>query len=75
MAKLPQVNGRHVIGALEKSGWYVHRTRGSHVILKNDDIPGSRVTVPVHPRPLKPYVLASILKAAGLTVAEMNDLL
>ena len=75
MPRTPQVNGRRVIRALEKVGWYVHRSSGSHAIMKNDAMPGRRVVVPVHPRPLKPYVINSILKIAELSVEELQELL
>ena len=75
MPKLPQVNGRRVIRALEKTGWYIHRTRGSHVIMKHNQLPERRVTIPVHPRPLKPYVLSKVLQQADLTVEELTELL
>lgn len=33
-AKLPTVNGKQVIAALEREGWYVKRVRGSHHVLR-----------------------------------------
>jgi hypothetical protein len=38
-AKLPAVNGKQVIAALEKEGWYVKRVRGSHHVLRHPNIP------------------------------------
>ncbi len=75
MPKPPQVPGRKVVRALEKAAWYVHRTSGSHVIMKNDAKPGARVVVPVHSRPVKSHTLSAILKAAGLSVEELSELL
>ena len=75
MPKQPQVPGRRLVRALEKIGWYVHRTSGSHAIMKNDAKPGARVVIPVHPRALKPHPLATVLKATGLSVEELNELL
>ena len=65
--KLPVLNPKKVIKALERGGFYVHRVSGSHYVLKNG---GRRVTVPYHNRDLKPGTLASIIEQAGLTVAE-----
>lgn len=64
-AKLPAVNGRQVVVALEKEGWYVKRVRGTHHVLRHPTTPGA-IPVPVHgSRPLKRGTLASILRAAG----------
>jgi predicted RNA binding protein YcfA (HicA-like mRNA interferase family) len=52
-AKLPAVNGKQVIAALEKEGWYVKRVRGSHHVLRHPSIPDA-IPVPVHgSHPLK----------------------
>jgi predicted RNA binding protein YcfA (HicA-like mRNA interferase family) len=69
-AKLPAVNGKQVIAALEKEGWYVKRVRGSHHVLRHQSIPDA-IPVPVHgSRPLKRGTLASILRAAGISRDE-----
>jgi predicted RNA binding protein YcfA (HicA-like mRNA interferase family) len=70
--KLPALRPKQVIRALERGGFYVHRTSGSHYILKKGKL---RVTVPYHNRDLKPGTLASIIEQAGLTVEELLDLL
>ena len=54
MSKLRPTPGKKVIRALEKLGFLVVRTNGSHVILKHRS--GKSATVPVHggsdiPRP------------------------
>lgn len=65
-AKLPAVNGKQVIAALEKKGWYVKRVRGSHHVLRHPSIPNA-IPVPVHGnREIKRGTLASILRTAGL---------
>lgn len=74
-AKLPAVNGKQVIAALEKEGWYVKRVRGSHHVLRHSSIPDA-IPVPVHGnRPLKRGTLASILRAAGISRDEFVKLL
>ena len=57
---------RDVIKMLEKDGWYLERTRGSHRQFKNSAKPGL-VTVPGKPGDdLGLGTLNSILKQAGL---------
>ena len=72
-SKLPAVNGKKVIAALEKDGWYVKRVRGSHHVLRHPEIPDA-IPVPVHGnRPLKRGTLANILRAAGLSRDEFAN--
>jgi len=60
------------IRALERNGFFIHHTTGSHYILKKENL---RVTVPYHNKDLKPGTLASIIKQAGMRVEEFLDLL
>jgi predicted RNA binding protein YcfA (HicA-like mRNA interferase family) len=73
--RLPAVRPREVIRALERAGFFLHHSTGSHRFFKHTDRPGRIVTVPVHPGDLKRGVLASILKQAGLTPEEFLGLL
>jgi len=70
--KLPALKPKMVIRALEQSGFYIHRTTGSHYILKRGK---QRATVPYHNKDLKPRTLASIIEQSGLTVEEFLELL
>ncbi len=55
-----------VIGLLQREGWELHRTRGSHRQFKHPDRPG-KVTVAGKPKDtLHPKTFASILRQAGL---------
>lgn len=57
---------REVIAWLERDGWVLNRTRGSHRNYKHSTKPGL-VTVPGHPADdLHPKTLRSILTQAGL---------
>jgi predicted RNA binding protein YcfA (HicA-like mRNA interferase family) len=57
---------RDVLKLIEKDGWYLVRTRGSHRQFKHDEKPGL-VTVPGKPGDdLAPGTYNSILKQAGL---------
>jgi predicted RNA binding protein YcfA (HicA-like mRNA interferase family) len=75
MNGLPVVRPRQLIRALERAGFYVHHIRGSHYYLRHPDRPTLLVTVPYHNRDLKRGTLRSILRQAGLTQAELEDLL
>jgi predicted RNA binding protein YcfA (HicA-like mRNA interferase family) len=60
-----------VIRVLERLGWQQVRIRGDHARLV---LPDRRnpVTVPVSRRELDPYVMARILRQAGLTLREFQ---
>jgi predicted RNA binding protein YcfA (HicA-like mRNA interferase family) len=73
-AKLPALNSRKVIKALERGGFVVHHVSGSHHIMRHSD-GGRRVTVPFHSRDLKTGTLHRIIKDAGFTVEEFVALL
>lgn len=76
MAGLPTASGRRAVLALAKAGFVVDRTVGSHQILAHREDASRVVTVPVHGnRDLKPGTLRSIIRQAGLTVAEFEALL
>ncbi|MGI8565122.1 MAG: type II toxin-antitoxin system HicA family toxin [Pyrinomonadaceae bacterium] len=70
--KLPAIKPKQLIKALERGGFYVHHTTGSHYILKKEN---RRVTVAYHNKDLKPRTLASIISQTGLTIDEFLDLL
>jgi predicted RNA binding protein YcfA (HicA-like mRNA interferase family) len=73
--RLPTVRPREAIRALERAGFYVSRTSGSHCRLVHRSDPARKVTVPVHTGDLKPGTLRAIIAQAGLTVAEFVSLL
>lgn len=68
--RLPALKPREVIRALERAGFYLHHSTGSHHYFKHADKPGTIVTVAVHARDLKRKTLASIIKQAGMTREE-----
>ena len=74
MTSLPVVSGREVVKALEKIGYAFDRQRGSHLILRQANPPHRRLTVPDHKEVAK-GTLRAIMRQAGLTVQEFNDLL
>lgn len=74
MSALPVVSGRDVVKALGKIGYVLDRQRGSHMILRQQTPPHRRLTVPDHNEVAK-GTLRAIIRQAGLTVEEFNDLL
>jgi len=72
--KLPRISGKQAVEALLRAGFIVHRTRGSHYILKHPDS-GRRVTIPYHRRELALKTLHSILKQADVSLEEFSKLL
>ena len=75
MTRLPQIKGDRLVKALQKKDWYIDRSHGSHVIMRNDNKPGSKVVIPVHNKPIKPGILSNILKTTELTIEEIKGLL
>ena len=74
MSRLPPVTGPDAIRALERAGFVVARTRGSHCFLKHAD--GRATVVPVHgPETLGPGLMAKILRDTELSRAEFAALL
>jgi predicted RNA binding protein YcfA (HicA-like mRNA interferase family) len=72
---LPVVSGAQLVAALERVGYRVVRQKGSHVRLRADG--GAKrkpVTVPLH-REVKAGLLGAILRDAGLSPGELQDLL
>jgi predicted RNA binding protein YcfA (HicA-like mRNA interferase family) len=63
-----------VVKALEKIGYVFDRQRGSHMILRQQNPPHRRLTVPDHKEVAK-ATLRAVIRQAGMTVEEFNDLL
>jgi predicted RNA binding protein YcfA (HicA-like mRNA interferase family) len=55
-------------------GYVVDRQRGSHVILRQTEVPHRRLTIPDH-KELRKGTLRAILRQAGLSVDEFVALL
>jgi predicted RNA binding protein YcfA (HicA-like mRNA interferase family) len=72
---LPVLKPREVVQVLERAGFFIHHSTGSHVQLKHRDNPRLRVTVPYHSGDLPPGTLRSIIRQAGLTVEQFSSLL
>jgi len=73
--KLPILNPKEVIRALERGRFFIHHQTGSHVQLKHSAKPDLRVTVPRHSKDLPKSVIRNIIRQAGLSVEEFKNLL
>jgi len=70
MPKIPGVNHRQAIKALEKAGFWIAR-QGKHTVMTN----GERiVTIPRH-NPVNSLTMGGIVKDAGLSVDQFKKLL
>jgi predicted RNA binding protein YcfA (HicA-like mRNA interferase family) len=72
--KLPAIKPQRLIRVLEAKGWQHRRTRGSHYYLVHSERRDA-IAVPVHNRDVKPGLLLSILKTAGISRDELRKLL
>ena len=73
--RLPSLRPKEVIRALQRAGFVVARTSGSHCRLIHEADPARKVTIPVHNEDLKRVALRGIDAQAGLTVPEFISLL
>lgn len=74
MSRLPRVSGRETVRALERAGFEVSRSRGSHVRLFRAGV--GQVIVPVHSsRDIPAGTLRNILRQANISVDEFIELL
>ena len=72
--KLPLISGIEVIKKLKKAGFAATRQRGSHVRLeKYFEGKVIKLTVPLHSE-LKKGTLSRIIKDAGLTLEQFENL-
>ena len=74
MKKLPLVSGKEAVKAFCKIGYQIDHQTGSHIILRHRDPPYRRLTVPNH-KELAKGTLRALIRQAGLTVEEFNQLL
>ena len=73
MTRLPVVTAKDAIRALERAGFVLVRTSGSHQRFVHSEDPSRATTVPAHAgKTLKRGTLRNIIKEAGLTVEEFT---
>ena len=72
----PQLTARQVIRALERGGFFIERSSGSHHLLVHRTDPRRRTTVAYHAgKDIPRGTLRNILRQAQLTVDEFLSLL
>ena len=71
MPRLPRLADREIVSALQCLGFEVARQRGSHIVMRRDNV---GCVVPDH-REVKVGTLAGVLKQAGVSVDEFLDAL
>lgn len=74
MSRLPVLSGQELCKALAKVGYRIDHQTGSHIILRMENPPHRRLTVPKHKEIAKGTLLA-IIRQAGLSREELFDLL
>lgn len=70
MPKLPGINHLRAVSAFEKAGFRVIR-QSKHIIMTNDD---RIITIP-RANPINAYTMGGIIRDAGLTIEEFQQLL
>jgi predicted RNA binding protein YcfA (HicA-like mRNA interferase family) len=68
--KLPGINHKQAIRALEKAGFRVVR-QGKHIVLSD----GNRILTVPRANPVNAITMAGIVRDAGLTLEEFRELL
>jgi predicted RNA binding protein YcfA (HicA-like mRNA interferase family) len=74
MSRLPVVSGKTLCKILARLGYEIDHQTGSHIILRNMNVPYRRLTVPNH-KEIAKGTLRSIIRNSGLTVEEFRKLL
>jgi predicted RNA binding protein YcfA (HicA-like mRNA interferase family) len=74
MTRLPRLRAKQLIRALERAGFQIERTRGSHFRLKHPD--GRVTSVPSHAgETIGPGLLRAILRDIEMSTADLVKLL
>lgn len=74
MPKLPSINSKKLIKILKHSGFQLDHSSESHFIFYNLETK-KRAVVPYHRNDLPKGTIMSILKEAGITKEQLEDLL
>ncbi len=74
MKKLPTILGKDFCTILKKIGYSIDHQTGSHIILRNENPPHRRLTVPNH-KEIAKGTLRFILRQSGLTIDEFIELM
>jgi predicted RNA binding protein YcfA (HicA-like mRNA interferase family) len=72
MTRLPRLKGKELIRILERAGFHVARTKGSHTFLKHAD--GRATVVPIHSgETIGPGLLRAILRDVEMSVDDLIE--
>ena len=72
MTRLPRLKGKELISILERTGFRVARTKGSHTFLKHPD--GRATVVPVHSgETIGPGLLRAILRDVEISADDLIE--
>ena len=75
MSKAPSLSFDKIIRALQRDGWVMVRTKGSHIRLQKHVMNETlKLTIPAH-HPVKRSTLAHILKQARLSIDDFLNLI
>ncbi len=70
MPKIPGVNHRDAVRALQKAGFRIAR-QSKHIVMTD----GTRILTIPRANPINAYTMGGIVKSAGLSVEEFKKLL
>jgi predicted RNA binding protein YcfA (HicA-like mRNA interferase family) len=73
--RLPSLKPKQIIRALQRAGFAIARTSGSHCRLVHRSDAARKVTVPIHNEDLKRGTLRATIAQAGLGVHQFIALL
>ena len=73
MPKLPIIKPREVIKFLEHEGFFLKRSKGSHLRYHHSD--GKKTTIAFHNKPLRKGTLKSILRQSELSIFDLLSFL
>ena len=73
MSKLPLISGTEAIKAFTNMGYTVDHQTGSHIILRQQQEPHRRLTVPNH-KEIAKGTMRAIIRQAGLTKEQFIEL-
>lgn len=72
MSNMPALSPKEIIRILEKKGFVLDRSRGSHMIYFHPEVK-KRVVVPVSKKSLPKGTFFAILKQAGIDKKDLTD--
>ena len=74
MPRLPSVSPQKLAKALEKAGFILERTSGSHCIYFHPET-RKKAIVPIHSKDVPKGTLSKLIKEAGIDKEDLIDLL